>query len=75
MLLAQIIEIYTFIVLGSVLLSWINLPKTHPAVNFFDTMTTPVLKPIRDVLPQSGGLDFSPWVLIFLLQFLQNLVV
>lgn len=31
-------------------------------------VTDPVLRPIREVLPQFGGIDFSPWVALILLQ-------
>ena len=74
MLLIQIIEIYTYIVIGSVVISWINLPRENTARQFLETVTEPLLKPIRDVLPQNAGLDFSPWVLLFLLQFLRRLI-
>ncbi|MED5464219.1 MAG: YggT family protein [Myxococcota bacterium] len=70
MLLAQIIEIYSFIVLGSILISWINLPHHHPVARFLETMTEPVLKPIRQILPPMGGLDFSPMILLVGLNFL-----
>ena len=73
MLFIQLIELYSYVVIGSVIISWINLPRTHPAVQFFDKATEPVLKPIREILPPMGGLDFSPWVLLFLLQFLRRL--
>ena len=37
-------------------------------------LTEPVLKPIRNILPNLGGLDLSPVVLILLLIFIQNLL-
>jgi YggT family protein len=75
MLLAQIIEIYSFIVLGSILISWFNLPHHHPVVRFLDTMTEPVLKPIRQLLPAMGGLDFSPMILLVGLNMLTRIAL
>lgn len=63
----QIIEIYSWIVLGSVAVSWLRLPQDNPVVQILDTFTEPVLKPIRDLMPDMGGLDFSPMVLFVLL--------
>jgi YggT family protein len=37
-------------------------------------LTEPVLRPIRKILPNFGGLDLSPVVLILLLYFLQSLL-
>ena len=72
MLLFKIIDLYTYVVLASVLVSWLQLPPSHPIIRFLDTMVEPVLKPIRQVLPATGGLDFSPMVLIVLLQVLKR---
>ncbi len=36
--------------------------------DFLFRVTDPVLRPIRRVLPQLGGIDFSPWVALILLQ-------
>jgi YggT family protein len=37
-------------------------------------LTEPLLQPIRQLLPASGGLDFSPLILLLLLQFVAGLV-
>ena len=70
MLLLKIIDIYTYVVLGAVLISWVNLPRDNPVVKTLDALTEPLLKPIRSVLPASSGIDFSPLVLLLGLQVL-----
>ena len=65
---------YSFVVLGAVLISWIQLPPSSPVVRFLHTATEPVLAPIRRVLPDMGGLDFSPLVLLIGLQLLRGLL-
>ncbi|MEE8128748.1 MAG: YggT family protein [Vicinamibacterales bacterium] len=73
-MLGQLIDLYSLVVLGSVIISWVQLPPTHPVATFLGTMTEPLLAPIRRVLPPMGGLDFSPLVLLFGLQFLRGLL-
>ena len=74
MLLVQLIDLYSLIVLAAVIVSWVQLPPTHPVATFLTVMTEPLLAPIRRVLPPMGGLDFSPLVLLVGLQFLRGLL-
>ncbi|MCA9643114.1 MAG: YggT family protein [Polyangiaceae bacterium] len=57
------LNIYSWIVLGSALLSWFGLSEDNPLVKISNTLVEPVLAPIRKILPSLGGLDFSPMVL------------
>ena len=68
----QCIEMYSYIVLASVLVSWIQLPPDNPIVQILDTFTEPLLGPIRKMMPDMGGLDFSPMVLFVLLSILSS---
>lgn len=70
MLLIKLIDLYTYVVLGAVVISWVNLPRSNLVVKALDALTEPLLKPIRNVLPSSGGIDFSPLVLLVGLQML-----
>ena len=36
--------------------------------DFLYRVTEPVLRPIRNLLPNFGGIDISPWILIVLIQ-------
>lgn len=74
MLLYKLIDLYTYVVLAAVVISWIDLPRDNPVVKVLDALTEPLLKPIRNVLPASGGIDFSPLVLLLGLQFLGRLL-
>ena len=74
MLLVQLIDLYSLIVLGAVIVSWVQLPPTHPVATFLGVMTEPLLTQIRRVLPPMGGFDFSSIVLLFGLQFLKGLL-
>jgi YggT family protein len=59
-----------------VLLSWVpGVGHDHPAVDFVFRATSPLLTPIRRVMPPVGGLDLSPLVAILLLTLVQSLVI
>jgi YggT family protein len=51
------------------------LSPYHPAREFTARIFEPLLAPIRRVLPQGGMLDFSPLVLIILVQLLEMLII
>ena len=74
MLLVQLLDLYSLIVLIAVVISWLRLPPSNPIVQFVHAVTEPVLGPIRRALPPMGGLDVSPMVLLIGLQLLKSLL-
>ena len=74
MILINIIDLYSLIVLGAVILSWVHLPSGNPVVRFVNRLTEPLLRPIRRALPAMGGLDFSPLVLLIGLQIVKSFI-
>ena len=74
MILRQIIDLYSLIVLGAVVMSWMQLPPSNPVAQLVHAVTEPVLGPLRRALPSMGGLDFSPIVLLFGLQMLKGML-
>lgn len=77
-LLAQVIntvaQIYVWIVIASILMSYFMDPY-HPIRQGVDNLVRPLLDPIRRVVPPVGMIDFSPLVLIILIQVVSNLLV
>lgn len=71
-LVGRLIDIYCLILFGAVILSWTGASPHHPFARLLNSLTEPLLSPIRRVLPSMGGLDFSPMVLILGLQFLKG---
>lgn len=67
-LLQLLVFAYQLILLARVVISFVQVDPYHPVVQFLFRVTEPVLEPIRQFLPQSGGLDFSPLVVMVLLQ-------
>lgn len=76
-LLIQLIGAIQFIlvlmVLVSVILSYFMDPY-HPVRRFLDSIVEPMLAPIRRIVPLVGMLDFSPLILIVLIQLIGNLL-
>ena len=78
-----ILQIYIWLLIASAVLSWLvafNVVNTRNqlvamAGDFLYRITEPVLRPIRSILPNLGGLDVSPVILILLILFLENVIV
>ena len=78
-LLYQILEVYKWIVLAAVIVSWLtafnvinqynNFVRT--LLRFLIAVTEPVFRPIRKVLPPMGGFDLSPLIVFVIIMFLQ----
>ena len=70
--LQQILTIYFWIVIVSAVLSWVEPNPYNPIVRFLYSVTEPVFDWIRERLPVFfGGIDFSPIVVILVIQFFQ----
>ena len=54
-------------IIGRVVLSWVE-PRGRSGISQFLAMVTePILAPIRRVLPATGGLDFSPFIVVIVI--------
>jgi len=81
-LIDKVIDIYTWIVIASAIMSWLvafGVVNTRNqvirfVVDFLYRVTEPVLRPIRRILPNLGGIDISPVILLLLLFFLRSLL-
>lgn len=77
-----VINLYFWIILAMVIMSWLVafgiVNRSNPYVRqvgyLLDRLTDPLLRPIRRVLPDLGGIDISPVILLIGLQFLGILV-
>ena len=70
-IITSLLNIYMWIVIIRVLISWINPDPYNPIVQFLRGVTDPAIDGVRKLVPgflYSTGLDFSPLILILLLQ-------
>ncbi len=81
-LIDTVITLYVWLLIASAVLSWlmafnvvnIRNPIVGQIADFLDRITEPALRPIRRILPNLGGIDISPIILILLLYFLRNII-
>jgi len=69
-----IAQLFTILVVIQVFMSYFMDPY-HPVRQSLDRLVEPLLFPIRRVLPQTGMLDFSPLVLIIIIQIVARILV
>jgi YggT family protein len=80
-IISWIFQIYEFLILIRVLLSWINVNPyrptvDHPLVRLLYRITDPVLEPLRRVIPPIGGaIDITPVVALLLLEVLRQVII
>jgi YggT family protein len=75
---AQLLNLYSFAILGRVVLSWFPVtPGTAMATiySFLYTITEPVLGPLRRVIPGMGGLDLSPIIALVGIRVLAGILL
>jgi YggT family protein len=76
------LNIYIWIVIAMAIFSWLvafNVVNTRsPAVamigDFLYRITEPALRPIRNFLPNLGGIDISPVILFLIILFIQKVI-
>jgi YggT family protein len=75
----ELVQLVFYIYIGAVLiqavLSWVNPYQHHPLQTVLYSLTEPIIRPIRQVLPPIGGLDLSPMAAIVILYVLMMLVM
>ncbi|MFN8401081.1 MAG: YggT family protein [Anaerolineales bacterium] len=64
-------DFFVWVVIASSLLSFF-LPPYHPVREALGRIVDPFLNPIRSLMPSAGGLDFSPLILILIIELITN---
>ena len=78
-----VLNLYTWVIIAVAILSWLvafNVVNTRNDLvrsvgRFLDAVTEPVLRPIRNVLPNLGGIDVSPIILLLLIFFIERVII
>lgn len=71
----KVLDIYIYIIIGRAIISWVNADPYNPIVRFLHKATEPVLYRVRRMLPDMGGIDLSPLVVIMGIYFLKAFIV
>jgi len=80
---SYLLQLYVYVLIASAVLSWLiafNVVNTRNQLvaaigEFLYKITEPVLRPIRNVMPNFGGLDISPIIVILIIFFIQSVVI
>jgi YggT family protein len=78
-----LLRLYVYVLIAAAVLSWLvafNVVNMHNEIvrsigNVLFQLTEPVLRPIRNILPNMGGIDLSPVVVILIIIFIQNVIL
>jgi YggT family protein len=78
-----VIQLYIWVIIASAIFSWLiafNVVNTsnrfvYSVAETLYRVTEPALRPIRSILPNLGGIDISPVILILILMFIINVVL
>ena len=62
------LNIYFFSILVQVILSWVAPHQYNPVVALIHQLNDPLMRPLRKIMPQMGGFDFTPMIAIILIQ-------
>jgi YggT family protein len=72
-----LLSLYSWVIIAAALITWVSPDPRNPIVLFLRQVTEPVLAPVRRLLPpwKTGGLDFSPLIVIVAIQFVERVVL
>jgi YggT family protein len=78
-----VLQLYTWVIIAAAILSWLvafNVVNRYNDVvrsiwNLVTALTEPFLRPIRQMVPNLGGIDISPIILLLIVFFLQRVIL
>ncbi len=80
---SYVLQLYVYVLIASAVLSWliafgvVNMRNQFVAnlAQVLYAVTEPVLRPIRNMLPNLGGIDISPVIVILIIIFIQSVLL
>ncbi len=74
-LLVNIVTLYQGLIILRAILSWFTTPTTeNRLIEMLNQLTDPILKPVREMLPASSGIDFSPLIVLVGLELVKRIL-
>ena len=78
-----VLSLYIYLLIAAAVLSWLiafnvvntRNPVVHMIAELLYRLTEPVLRPIRNLLPNMGGIDISPIILFLIIIFIQSVIL
>ena len=80
---SYLLTLYIYVLIAMAVMSWLvafnvvnpRSPIVHAIGDFLYRITDPLLRPIRNLLPNLGGIDVSPVILILIIIFIQSVII
>jgi len=80
---SYLFTLYIYVLIAMAVMSWLiafnvvnpRSPIVHAIGDILFRITDPLLRPIRNFLPNLGGIDVSPVILILLILFIQSVII
>ena len=77
-----VLQLYWWVIIAAAILSWLvafNVVNRYNDIvrsiwNFVTALTEPLLRPIRGMIPNLGGIDISPLILLLAIYFLEQVI-
>ncbi len=73
--LKTILNLYFWLIIIGAIASWFFVHNQHPLFSLINELCEPLYSPIRNLLPQTPGIDFSPIVLLLLIQLSEMIIL
>ena len=70
-----LLTLYTYIIIARAIISWVNPDPYNPIVSFLYRATEPLLYRVRRIIPNLGGLDLSPVLVLIAIFFIQKFLI
>ena len=68
-------NIFFYLIIISAIKSWFNVFVSHPIFSLIDELCEPLYILVRNLLPPISGIDFSPIVILFILQIIDRFFI
>jgi YggT family protein len=80
---SYVLTLYVYVVFAAIIFSWLaafNVINTRNHIvamigDFLYRVTEPALRPIRNLMPNLGGIDISPFILFLIILFIQWVII
>ena len=74
-LISSLFMLYSLLIVARSFMPWVGINPYHPVAQWLYRLTEPILAPIRNMMPPTGTLDWSPMIAIIVLIILRQFVM
>jgi YggT family protein len=68
-------QIYILVIIAAAIVTWVEVDRQHPLVQFLFKATDPLFKWVRELIPPFNGLDLTPLIALLGVKLLEKVLV